>query len=378
MEKLITIRRVNSVEEFRQLREAWDGLLARSPENVSFLTWEWLFAWSQGYCCPDDLWLLTAWQGDGLVGIAPLVMMARRKLGFNFRMLINIGAEKSDVSGFIIDPQVPEAFKALMDYLDAHRSEWDVLEVNEIKGSDPFFTSLAARLPASRYTTLLTPLTHLVIPLRGVWETYFSSLSRNMRDSIRKKSRGLSDGSLEFRSYVGAEMTVEHMQAIIDLAAKARFMELYQTDIEKDFQFALVEAMRSKGWLYVGFLYSGEQLIAYRYGFLYDNRFEDWRSGFDEEQFSNSPGKVLLAEVIRDCYARGVTEIDLLRGLEAYKYSWLVEERLYCQYRVLRRRLPVMLAYRWLPALKTALQDLKSRWKPAENTQNTEKTQGAQ
>lgn len=357
---------MNTIEGFRQLEPVWDALLSKSAANDVFLTWEWSFAWLQNYCCPEDLWLLTAWDEQTLVGIAPLVLVMHRKLGLNFRVLINLGADRLDKGGFIIDPNRPEVFGLLMGYLLQHKREWDLLEVNEIRACDPQFALLSGWVSSAPYDLQSCPSTHLVVPLQDDWETYFSGLSRNFRNSMRKQTRELREGGLKFVAYCGSEIKHEQMQAMLALTQRARYTELYEAQAERDFLHSMIDVMRVRGWLYLGFLYAGQEPLAYQCGFLYEGRFEDWRHGFDQCKSCNAPGKILMAEMIRDCYERGVREVDFLRGAESYKYHWNVEERSYLRYRVLSRRFLVRLVYRWLPALKTALQNLQSRWRSKE------------
>ncbi|HOW17741.1 MAG TPA: hypothetical protein PLC79_01790, partial [Phycisphaerae bacterium] len=40
---------IRSEEEFAAIRDEWQALLAISPANTIFLTWEWLFEWWRSY-----------------------------------------------------------------------------------------------------------------------------------------------------------------------------------------------------------------------------------------------------------------------------------------------------------------------------------------
>ena len=52
-----------------------------------------------------------------------------------------------------------------------------------------------------------------------------------------------------------------------------------------------------------------------------------YQSGFLPAWGSKSAGLVLFARFVEDAFERGLTEIDLLRGAEAYKTEWASHAR---------------------------------------------------
>ena len=70
----LSIRIVTAEQEFALLRSSWNALLQRSSENVPFLTHEWMGAWWVAFSAGRAMYLVTAWIGADLVGIAPLLV----------------------------------------------------------------------------------------------------------------------------------------------------------------------------------------------------------------------------------------------------------------------------------------------------------------
>ena len=66
------IRVVTSLKEFGDLSDQWNKLLAETPSNNIFLTWEWLYTWARHYLGENRLHILLACEDDQIVGIAPL------------------------------------------------------------------------------------------------------------------------------------------------------------------------------------------------------------------------------------------------------------------------------------------------------------------
>ncbi len=59
-------------------------------------------------------------------------------------------------------------------------------------------------------------------------------------------------------------------------------------------------------------------------------------SGFDAAHAFWSPGSVLLGEIVEEAIAEGRSEIDFLRGGEAYKYAWGAVDRFNADRRLVR------------------------------------------
>ena len=60
-------------------REEWTALLAESPTNTVFQTFEWHAAWFQAYSVESEGFLVASREKGRLVGLAPLV--PRRRCG---------------------------------------------------------------------------------------------------------------------------------------------------------------------------------------------------------------------------------------------------------------------------------------------------------
>jgi len=98
----IDVCHIKDFEAFGSLRDAWNLLLQNNPVQDAFLTWEWLYTWWKHYGKPRELWLITAWIAEELVGIAPLMLEERRKYSLRLRVLCSLGTPDIDVGGFIV------------------------------------------------------------------------------------------------------------------------------------------------------------------------------------------------------------------------------------------------------------------------------------
>ncbi len=352
MTQTLQIRLIQETDAFSKLKEEWTALLAYNPFQTVFLTWEWLYAWWLHRRKRAELWLITAWEKGNLVGIAPLMLERRKKMGIYHRVLCSLGTPDTDVSGFIVRDGKSEIYTALAEEIRHHVAAWDVLEVNEFdsRGNEVLtLQSVFKDYACARKDNL-----HYYLPRQVSWETYQKSLSQNVRGDARRRLRRLQERfKVTFIHHQGVEIGWEDMETIFALNEHGRYPHLYRSESERAFQRCLLELTCGQGWPEIFMLYLDNQPAAYRYGFNFANRFEDWRNGIDMHLSEHAPGKVLLWLTLENCIQRGLSEIDFLRGEEEYKTRWRTQARVYTQLRfVPRTRILALLTYILAPRLK--------------------------
>jgi len=358
------IRLLSDFRAFENLRDPWNKLLPQNPAQDVFYTWEWLFAWWKHYKKDRELWLITAWRADELVGIAPLMLTIRQKYGLSQRVLCSLGTPYIDVGGFIVCDGDPDIYSAICDHLIEEKEQWDVLELNELALNGPEISALIPNFKNSNFVTYNKSQRHFYLPLQGDWLSYLSRLSKNMRSDLKRKTHRIeSRGKLTFKRHTGKEVTLQDISTIFKINEHGRYPYLYHNSEERSFQKSLIELTSDHGWPDLSLLFIDDHPVAYRYGLFFNNILEDWRTGFDTRYFELSVGKVLLSLVIEDCFKRSYEGIDFLRGDETYKNQWQTLERDYLQLRVVSRgRLIALITHIWLPKLKALIKRQIKRW----------------
>ena len=358
------IRLLSDIQAFENLRDPWNKLLPQNPVQDVFYTWEWLFAWWKHYGKQRELWLVTAWISDELVGVAPLMLEERRKYGLKVRVLCSLGTDELDVGGLIVQNGDPQILSVIYSYLIENRGDWDILEFNEFPLDAPGIDPLLSVIKKSGFVHHLRINRHYYLPLQGDWLSYLSRLSKNMRSDLKRKIRRIeSRGKLTFKRHTGKEVTLQDISTIFKINEHGRYPYLYHNSEERSFQKSLIELTSDHGWPDLSLLFIDDHPVAYRYGLFFNNILEDWRTGFDTRYFELSVGKVLLSLVIEDCFKRSYEGIDFLRGDETYKNQWQTLERDYLQLRVVSRgRLIALITHIWLPKLKALIKRQIKRW----------------
>jgi CelD/BcsL family acetyltransferase involved in cellulose biosynthesis len=331
MDNNITVTRMEDTRTFEALRNDWTTLLNDSGEKDIFLTWEWLFAWWKnfGQHPSNQLWLLTVRDEDRLIGIAPFMLNRKKKFLVSLRRLENIGNPECDVGGIIsIEPE--KTASAIFNYLTEHAHEWDVLELNELSASSLSTRYLLDVIGSSRNGLIQSSEPHFFIPINGTWDDYYAGLSKNLRHNLkRRKKRAEEMGDVIYNRFSGESLTWETFQTIFQISKKSNFPDLYDSDRNCSFHKDLYELMRDAGWLQIEILTIRDKPVAFQYGFVFDNRYEDWRGGIDKDYEILAPGKLLMMLSLERRFKSGIRESDFLRGIYSHKTDWLPSSREY-------------------------------------------------
>jgi len=353
----IEVKIIQNTREFASLCKDWERLLEQSPVKSAFLTWEWLFGWWKVHQENRRLWLIAAWRKGELAGVAPLMRERRRKFGLSLRAVVNLGAPQSDAGGFLFKDE--NVLFHLWSRLAQNREEWDMIELNEFARNGAEMQFLRGELAKTDFLWREEGNVHYFIPLEETWDKFSGRLARKFRYNLRRALRLAEEiGPVEICHYSGEQVTWEVFNTVVQINRHAHYPRLYNSQTEQALIRALIDQPQPKqGWLDVYLLRVNGEAIAYEYGFQYEKRFEDWRSGFDTRFPSNiSVGKLLAMEVVQQCIREGYTEIDFLRGDETYKQEWEPLQREFASLRVFNRKSPpAVAAHLWLEKVKPLL-----------------------
>ena len=327
--------------------QEWEGLLARSASNVVFMTWQWQWLWWRHFGEQEgcQLHLLAIRDGGGaLVGIAPLFVTLEplpparpytpglpRPVGEGqpvrvVRMVGNI--EVADYLDIICPPErQADVWGVVLDYLLAHRTEWDFIDFHSLPEFSRSWQVLAGVAEARGLTAQTLPEDVCpVVQLPGDWHTYLMSLRKKDRHELRRKVRKL-EGRDDVRWYLvptdDRQALTEKMQAFLDLhrksgSGKARFMDARM----ERFFLSMASELADTGWLDLAMLEVGREPASAYFSFHYGDRLYLYNSGYNPAFAPYSVGVALLAYRIHKAILQGIRYFDFLRGDEPYKYDF--------------------------------------------------------
>ena len=112
----MTIEILTTNQDFQRIKSKWEALEQKDTQCSYYSTYSFLEQWWSIYGPASnlELFILCAFQGNTLIGAAPLCIEQKKKGPFSFRELRFMG--KGDYFGFIIDPEEssPTVIKHMM------------------------------------------------------------------------------------------------------------------------------------------------------------------------------------------------------------------------------------------------------------------------
>lgn len=322
--------------KFRELKPAWDRLLADAPSHTIFQTWEWAAGWWSGYrghCRPR---ILAAFDDTGeLRGIAPLQAEAARQFGVTAPALalLTDGTNDSDYLDFIVSAgHEASVFEAFRERLGEELRRGTVLRLNEVPASSPNLT-LAQRLAGGGgFLYQETDVPCGVVALPETFEVYVAGLKPRFRTKVRSSLRNLeARPEARFGVCRTAEELDRLLPALFDLHAR-RWATEGKTGVfgfpgKRDFYVHLSRLLLERGWLRFTWLEWNGRILACQYGFAYRGVYSQLQEGYEPAAEHWNPGIGLRAWSVREFIAEGMREYDFLGGMGRHKSDWGAQEK---------------------------------------------------
>ena len=318
---------VTQVEDFEALRAPWNALLRESRSDGFFLTWEWLHAWWTHLRGDLTLHLVLAWDGDELVGAAPLARTRATVPWLSRLEFLGTGFAGSDYLDVIVKrDREAEVTQAIAGALlgPSHALHLDHLPPDSVAGS-----SLVDRLAAKAWTSMQTTVgTCPYIPLAGhSWDSYLASIGSAHRANFRRRLRNLDrDFDVRFARVSNDEERREGLETLMSLHNRRWDTRggstAFPSPACRAFHYDVTHRALDRGWLRLYELRLNDVVAAATYCFSYNGCFYFYQGAFDHRYQQHSVGMVAMGLTIRAAIEEGAREFDMLFGVESYKWLW--------------------------------------------------------
>ncbi len=335
-----TLEIIRDEEKFLALGADWESLHERSAVRTPFRTWDWTRLWWKHFGDRFQLRVGLLRDSDGaIVAIAPFALGneevgARRHLN-HLTLLGGMGEVSSEGLDFLIAkgnertllPRFEEMFVAL-------RDEWQVVDIPYLQEDSPSLFALDTLLAkVGTVAPRSQPNVGHVLTLAKTWDEQLAGFSRNRRSDIRSKWKKLI-ANHKGRPLVGGKdlSASAAMDALFGLH-RTRFAKRLDTTFvaprAEAFHRELVELWQPQNKILISLLEADGTIVAARYGFVYNERYWDYQSGFDESLTAISIGNLNLSWAVQCAISLGLKEYDHLSGDQAYKHAWSTHTRRY-------------------------------------------------
>jgi CelD/BcsL family acetyltransferase involved in cellulose biosynthesis len=327
----LVVKTFSRITDFAALASEWDALEATQTLHIPFRSSTWNRLWWKHFRrkssgVQDCLRLTIVRDAAGaLVAVAPMMLTHRpARLPIRTRELQFLGADSNvtELRGMLCLPGHETAvLEALSGYF-ATRSDWDWIQWRGLPGGQ---TPPLADFRSSREVPVF------YLPLPATWEALQASLSRNMKEALRKCYNSLARDKHEYQFRVLSEPAeISHgLTRLLDMhtmraaaTGTIRHPDVFAAPHARRFIAEFVDEMAARGGVRIFALNVAGVAIAMRLGFLYGNELYLYYSGYDPAWGQYSVMTTVVAEAIKWAISQGYQCANLSTGADSSKARW--------------------------------------------------------
>lgn len=324
MGKIFQISEVKTRKQFYEMKDSWDEVLNKSPDDNIFLTWEKMAPSVNLMKRDGTIKILCATEANELVGIAPF-RITRGSLGY--RIIEPLTNGETDYTGLIMSKDPNECLQEFLTYLFSQK-DWDFILFPDLPQTSQILELLRKTqgIPAFEVERgSVCP--YIEIP--DSKEKLLSNIDPKLRKKLKKSLNKLEreQGKVEIKQYYEIGYSLgQAIDILVKLHQKrwttkgkpGRFTN--QNSIIITLQTAKYFA--EKNWLRLYFLTVKGKVVAVELNLEYKNKMYCHLKGFEPGFSMYRVGSVLTWKVLEECISRGIIEYDLMQGDESYKFDW--------------------------------------------------------
>jgi hypothetical protein len=343
-------------EKIQAVHNEWNALVHSMEMPNVFLTWEWVTTWIELFGSSYDVLILLGYEDNKLVCVMPLTRkLMRLEDGFLKQQVVTFCGSLElypDHLDLICDKGTPQA--EINNYL------YEFIQFIYNDSCDVLYLPYLAELGYLSRWINEHRLTHRIIEYNGIISpyilfgenisSYFQTMGKKKRYNIKREAKILFEQkNVEMKcleSEDDIKRGLEDLYRLHSARSQARGIEsTFSSDRIMNYHLELAKKTASMDWVRIFQLKENSNIIASAYGFLFNDRFNYYQTGFDPGWSSYSPGNVLIYSMIEYLSGKGCREFDFLGGTDAYKLYWTKESRLMKTYLIFNQSLTSRLEY---------------------------------
>jgi CelD/BcsL family acetyltransferase involved in cellulose biosynthesis len=373
---MLHVHRVERLEEFACLRDAWNELLAPGDPWAAFLDHAWFSNWFAAYGAGRAPCVLVASAAGTVHGVLPLVASRGRLGAWPLRCLDLMANGHSPGADLVARPgREADVVAAFARCLQQTEFGWDVATLPEVAPT--------SRLAAlwERFPSELRAAQHQrdapYIPLAGGWEAFRAGLSRNFQRVLRNnRNRIARAGASEIElleAPAAIEAALPEVFAIGDKSWQGRAGTAVGSNAaNRGFYTGLVPALGARGRLRLWFLRLDGRRVAFELHVVHGGTEFGLKTGYDPEFETVGAGTFLDQNIVERLFAdAALREYDLLGNADFYKRRWTPHARPYQRWTLFNGRASGRLASVWETRLKPVLRQARDRGRAAVGSATT-------
>ena len=328
----LVVSEISDRASFAALATEWNALVVASSDQL-FYRHEFLRTWLEHFAATKAWRVLIARNQHGtLVGALPLLHERTRMYGLPMRQLV-AAANPHSCRFDLIATEPAKVSEAFLEHL-LRDDGWDLLRLTDVPegGAARMLEQCARaqRLPVGIWHSLDSP----YIPLPTTHQALLATLPAKFLANCRRRRKKLEQhGAVTLERVEGGPLLSARLAEAFALEQSGwkgeRGTAIAQDPATRAFYAELARVAAARGWLALYFLRCAGRAVAFQFGLTYAARYLLLKPAYDESLKPCSPGQLLMHEVVRDCIARGLGEVDFLGPDMIWKRDWTDRTRVH-------------------------------------------------
>lgn len=320
------LERVEGREAFLKLRTEWDAALLAGPDAAPSLEHEFLRLWIENFAPSLAPVVHIARVGRKIAAALPVLVRSELLDGVPLRLATTPVNAHSTRGGLLVGPgglaTIPWLIEAACD------DSWDVLTMRDVPREAGVLEALAAALrEVGCHVATEAPMESPYITLPASWEELEARLDGRFRQNLRRRRRRLEEqGPVTFEVIDGLDGLDAALEDALAIEASGwKGLEGSAIRARPDtvgFYAGAARALARAGRLRLAFLKLGDERIAFQLAHVTRGRWYLPKTGFDERFREQSPGQLLMVEVLRRCLAEKLETFEFLGFSMPWKRDW--------------------------------------------------------
>jgi CelD/BcsL family acetyltransferase involved in cellulose biosynthesis len=330
------VQDVTTLTSLHALRDDWEALLDRDPGATVFQRFDWTVAWYECFGRRKALHVLAVRDQAGrLVGLVPTSVAqlatgaprVQNLLGWPIRLTEYVDG----ISEPVLATQVTEA---VLETLDRHASDWDLLALPLVPADRPL-AGLGELARRRGYSIQRRDYTRSRGALPESWEALYRSLPKSMKENVNNYVNRLRRDGHEERLIVvegGAELdgALDEFLRLHRLRAKSSLGPVHQDQFcapdRQAFLRKVAHRLSGSGVFRVMLLHVNGRPVAAQLCLVDRGRLYLYYSGFDPAWGRYGVMTVLTRRCLEWGIAQGCREVDMMIGSGLDKRRWGLRE----------------------------------------------------
>ena len=323
---------LETIDECRSLAQDWRDLLRPLATEANGIgisgTIEWTLSLWENHLQSAPQKVFVVHDEQRTRGIIPCHVRIVRSRGLHQRILEPITEIFSGRSGLLLDADRASAdLEALFEFIFSQHREWDKFHVTLVDGSisQKIFQETCRNKGHALHIYGKSKSPYIELP--ECKELYFSGLSKNFRDNLKKsENRLIKSGGFDIRFYEQPAEVEDFITRILSIDRRS-WKEKAGTSIttnplQEGFYRRFLARAAANGWFLGTILSRDGTPISYAMGFVFEKIYYNEKASYDESLHSIGAGSYIYKPLIEELYRRGVRTLDFMGNCEEYKMRW--------------------------------------------------------